>query len=384
MNRKQFIILLVAVGLVGAAGWIVYQRGNTSWQSAGQAIGGKLLPNLPVNDVAQITIQAGTNQLVLAKRDNLWRVRERGDYPANFSKISGLLLKFADLKIAQSEEIGPSQLGRFDLLPPGLATNSGTRIEFDDQTGKALASVLLGKNHMNQPAGGSPPDGGWPDGRYVMAGSGAKTVALISDSLDSVDPKPEAWLDKTFFKIENPQSLAVTFPAATNSWKLVRATETNDWELADPKPGEKLDAEKISDVTGAFSSPGFDDVSPGAAGGTHTAELTARTFDGFAYTINLGPEQEDHYPVRLSVAATLPAEPAPAKDAKPEEQAKLDAAFKAQQKTLTDKLTQEKQFENWVYSVPASVVDPVIKPRSELLVALKTETATNPPATTEK
>ncbi len=65
-------------------------------------IGQKLLPNLAVNDIAQITIQSGTNELNLAKRDNLWRVRERGDYPANFSQISDLLLKLADLKIVQT------------------------------------------------------------------------------------------------------------------------------------------------------------------------------------------------------------------------------------------------------------------------------------------
>ncbi len=78
MNRKQFIILLVLVAVVGAAGLLVRQRGQESWKSGGAAIGQKLLPNLPVNDIAQITIKTGTNELTLAKRDNLWRVRERG------------------------------------------------------------------------------------------------------------------------------------------------------------------------------------------------------------------------------------------------------------------------------------------------------------------
>ena len=108
-------------------------------------------------------------------------MRERGDYPANFSQISELLLKLADLKIAQTEEVGPSQLGRFELLPPGAATNSGTLVEFKDQAGKTLNSLLLGKKHMRKPAGnsqfGGMGDEGWPDGRYVMAGADAKTVA---------------------------------------------------------------------------------------------------------------------------------------------------------------------------------------------------------------
>src|ERR1041384_786885 len=107
MNRKQFIMLLMAVMLIGGAGWLVYQRGAHSWRQAGNRLGEKLLPNLAINDVTQISITSGTNRLTLARHDNLWRVRERSDYPANFSEISDLLLKLSDLKVAQTEEIGP-------------------------------------------------------------------------------------------------------------------------------------------------------------------------------------------------------------------------------------------------------------------------------------
>ena len=189
--------------------WIVHQRSNQSWQSADAAIGQKLLPNLAVNDIAQITIQSGTNELHLARRDNLWRVRERGDYPANFSQISGLLLKLADLKIVQSRggravATGPVS----NCCRPARRTNAATLVEFKDQTGKTLDSLLLGKKHLSKPPANSQMSGmgdeGWPDGRYVMAGAGAKTVDVISDPLDNVQPQPEEWLDKDFLSIEKP------------------------------------------------------------------------------------------------------------------------------------------------------------------------------------
>ena len=106
MNRKQFIILLVVVVLVGTAGWLVRKNRQESWQNSGQATG-KLLPNFPVNDVAQVLIQSGTNTLHLVRQDNLWRVQERANYPANFSQISDLLIKFGDLKISQRQDVGP-------------------------------------------------------------------------------------------------------------------------------------------------------------------------------------------------------------------------------------------------------------------------------------
>jgi len=380
MNRKQFIILLVLVIVIGGVGLLVRQRGKDSWQSSTQTIGQKLLPNLSVNDIAQITVKSGTNELNLAKRDNLWRVRERGDYPANFSQISDLLLKFADLKTVQTEEIGPSQPGRFELLPPGPATNTGTLVEFKDASGKPLNSVLLGKKHLRKPAADSSYGGeGWPDGRYVMAGGGGENVSVISDTLDNVQPKPESWLNKDFLSVEKPRSIAVQFPEATNSWKLTRASETNDWQLADTKTDEKLDSSKISSVTNPFGSVSFNDVaSPNISSADSKTVLTVETFDGFTYISKIGPKQNDAYPVSFSINAKLAADRPAAKDEKPADKTKLDREFKDQQSKLAEKLAKEKQFESWVYFLPAYSVDEMLKARGQLLVEGKKEASSLP------
>ena len=385
MNRKQFIILLVLVAVIGAAGLIIHQRNRQSWQSGGAAIGQKLLPNLAINDVAQITIQSGTNELDLARRDHLWRVRQRAGYPANFSQISALLMKFPDLKVVQTDEVGPSQLGRFDLLPAGAEKNSGTLLAFKDQSGKTLDTLLLGKKHISQPSQNSQMGGmgneGWPDGRYVMVGTGGKTVDVISDPLDSVEPQPAQWVDKDFLSIEKPRSIAVQFPEATNSWKLTRTSETNDWQLADAQPHEKLDSAKISSVTSPFSSPNFNDVAAASTfNPASNTVVTVQTFDGFNYIANIAPEQNDNYPVKFSITADLPAEPPAPKDEKPADKTKREQAFKAEHAKLAGKLAKEQQFTNWVYQLPAYMVDEILKPRHELLA----EETTNSVASVKK
>ncbi|HEX9045979.1 MAG TPA: DUF4340 domain-containing protein [Verrucomicrobiae bacterium] len=367
MNRKQFVILLVLVVVVGAAGLLIRQRNESSWQSGGAAIGQKLLPNFAVNDVAHIVIKAGTNQLNLAKRDNLWRVQERADYPANFSQISELLIKLGDLKIVQSEEVGPSQLGRFELSPA-----TATTIEFKDQGGKTLASLLLGKKHMAKPPKNSQFSGmgdeGWPDGRYVMVGADAKNVAVISDALDSVQTKPEQWLNKDFLTIEKAKSIAVQFPEATNSWMLSRTNETAEWQLAEAQSGEKLDSGKISSVTSPFSSGSFNDVAPAsAASTTSNTVVTVDTLEGFNYVVSIAPKQDDHFPVKFTVTANLSAARTPAANEKPEDKAKLDKEFKDQQAKLAEKLAREKAMASWVYELPAYSVDEILKQRHELL-----------------
>jgi hypothetical protein len=378
MNRKQFIILLVLVVVIGGTGLIIHQRNNQSWQSADETIGQKLLPGLSVNDIAQIHIQSGTNLLDLAKNDNLWRVNQRSGYPADFSKISDLLLKFADLKVVQSEQVGPSELGRFELLPPGWETNSATLIEFKDQGGKTLDTILLGKMHRQKPSANSQPGGmgseGWPDGRYVMVGAGTKTVDVISDPLENVQPQPEQWLNKEFLSIEKPRTIAVQFPQTTNSWKLTRDAETNAWQLADAKPGEKLDSTKISSVTSPFSSVSFSDVAPLTnANASDLTVLTVETFDGFTYVVKIGPKQDNNYPATFTITANLPAARVAGKNEKPAEKSKLDAAFKAEHDKLTEKLAKEQKFKNWTYYLPAYSVDDILKTHGQLLVEVKKE-----------
>ena len=265
MNRKQFFILLIAVLVVGGGGLLVYRNSNNSWENPGTTLGGKLLPGLAINDVAAITIKGGTNELHLVRQDSLWRVRERGNYPANFAQISEWLIKLSDMKIAQSEEVGPSQLSRFDLLPAGGAEHTATSVELLDASGKPLATLLVGKTHMKKPASQQPAgmgDGGWPDGRYVQVGNATNTLDVVADPLENTQPKPDQWLNKDFLNVEKPGTITVDFPEATNSWSLTRASETNDWSLTAASPKEKLDSTKTSGVTTPFSSAAFNDVLP--------------------------------------------------------------------------------------------------------------------------
>jgi len=383
MNRKQFVILLALVVVIGAAGLLVHRQRSDSWHGTSTAMGQKLLPDLPINDISLITIKSGGAEVNLTHQTDVWRVRERNDYPANYSQISDLLTKIADLKVVQNMEIGPSQLSRFELLPPGTGANTGTSIEFKDKIGKTVGSLLVGKRHMKKPAANSQPGGmgdeGWPDGRYVMAGSDTKSVDVIADPLDSVQAKPEQWLKKDFLNIEKPSSITVQFSEATNSWTLVRTSETNDWSLADAKPGEKLDPAKISSVTSPFSSVNFNDVAAATAGtrGSNTV-VTVETFDGLTYTSKLGPKQDDNYPASFSITVKLPATRTAAKDEKPDDKARLDKEFQAQQTALADKLAKESAFTNWVYQLPSFNVDEMLKTRQQLLVEASTNSVAQP------
>ncbi len=385
MNRKQFAFLVVLLIVLGGAGWYVQTSRNRAGSAGEQGTGQKLLGDaFPVNDVTRIVIKEGTNELNLVKKDDLWRVRERNDYPANFSEISEFLIKAGDLKVIQSEEVGASQLPRLQLALDGKGANGPILLDLKNKDDKSLKTLTLGKKHMRkaaQPQGGQFGGEDFPDGRYVMVSGDTHNALLISEPLDNLQPKPEAWLNKDFFKVERPKAIAVTFPEATNSWKLVRDTESGDWKLADVKPGEKLDSNKVSPLSNPFSSPSFDDVVlpgsiPGGTGLDKPTVVTVDTFDDLTYTVKVGNKTGETYPVTVTVTANFPKARVPAKDEKPEDKTKADKAWADRQKQLDEKLKKDQAYANWTYMVPAWNVDSLLKARKDLMEEKKEEPKT--------
>jgi len=342
MNRKQLTLLIVVAAVLGGLGWVAWQKEQAPYKESTQKMGGKLLPNFPLNDVEQLVIKQPKAGLVLAKKDDIWVVKDRGDYPANFGNISDLLRKFWELKIAKPVKTGPSRLPMLELVPPDKG--AGTLVEFKDKSGKAISSVLLGAKSMKESGGDSQFGGGsFPDGRYVMVGSEVKSVALVTEAFSNVEARPEDWLNKDWFKVEKLKAIAVTSTNATNSWKLTRESETAEWKLADAKPDEGLDAGKSGGVASALSYPSFVDVatnsSADATGMGKAMVAKLDTFDGFTYTAKLGGKSgEENYFFQIAVTGNFPKERTAGKDEKPEDKERLDKEFKESQKKHEDKL----------------------------------------------
>jgi hypothetical protein len=210
----------------------------------------------------------------------------------------------------------------------------------------------------------------------VMVDGKVESAALVSDALTQAEPKPEDWINKDFIKVEKLKSVAVTAPASTNNWKLVRETETSDWKLADAKGDEKADASKCSGLNYLLQSASFNDVAPEwAFGDTNKPSLTAalETQDGFTYQLKLAPKGGEDYYLQVAVAADLPKERTPGKDEKKEDKDKLDKEFKEKIQKLQDKLKAEKVFEKWTFVVSKWTVENLLKDRKDLLAEKKEE-----------
>jgi hypothetical protein len=373
MNRRQFLFVLLAVVIIGGAGLVLLNRNRQSWTAREAKMGDKALSNFRFNDVAAIHIVGGGSELNVARKDGVWRVQERGNYPANYPQIKDLLMRIKDLKVLQSERIGPSQLGRVNLGEPEKGPGSGTLLEFKDSRGAVLGSLLVGKRHVRPLTASDPLNlHGLFDGCYVLLPADPENVLLISDELASVVPEPGAWLSKEFFKAQNIKSISLVSTDESKTWAIARETESSPWILADSKAGETLNTAMASDMAETIGFLSFVDVSGGAASRPNRdsekpMQLQLATFDRFNYVLQISPKIEGTYRVTGTVVANIPAQRMAESRETPEERKELNEEFQAKTKRLREKLAREQALASWEYVVEPQVLDQIMRTRAELL-----------------
>ena len=380
MNRKQFLWLMLAVVIMCAAGLALFWQDFTAYRDSGAKIGAQLLPQMKVGNVAKLRLQDATGEVTLAVKDKVWRVEQRGGYPADFAEISGLILKLLEAKVVQSETVGASLHGRLNLLAPGKEAKegTGTLVELSDAAGKVLASMVLGKVSLKKDPMNPLPNAkdGVPAGRHILVAGKGDNVFVVPDPLEKAVARPGAWLAKDFFKIERIKTLQLNSGATASaaSWKITRDEEWGQWKFA--AGGGQLDPSAAVTVNNAWSGLAFTDVVLDEKTGTDKAvTFTAQTFDDLTYTVKLAPHTNGDFVLRFSVAGTPPKTRKPEPNGKTEEKAedaaKRDKEFADNRQRLEARVMLEQARSQWAYVVPGKQVAPLLLKREQMVAAAR-------------
>lgn len=386
MNQKQFSILLAALVLLGGLVWALKKNDESSWTQTANRVGQTLVPNFPINDVAYIRIDNGHSSVTLTKKDNQWRVKERGDYPANFSMIRDLLIKIQEQKIIQSDSVSAEQRPDLYLIEPIKDKPSAITVEIHDANAKPISRLLLGKRLMKKgPAGAEV-----PAGRFVMVAGDEKTAALLADTLLETEPKPENWIVKDFARADKLKSVSFNGEDGSNVWKIQRDKEGGEWQLIDHKPNEKFDSSRGTSAVNAISMMSFIDVAVSSVavdtGMTKARTVVAESFEGPTYTFRVGNSASDENQfIGVTVSGEAIKTRTLAADEKPEDKARLDNEFNERLAKLETRLKFEKTLAPWTYTTPKWRLDPLLKDRAGLMTEKKnaeapTVTPINPKA----
>jgi hypothetical protein len=368
MSRKHFLYLVIALVVLGAAGFALFWQDIAAYRASGARIGAKLLPGLKIADVAEIRLQGPKHQVTLARKEKNWVVQERGGYPAGFGEISDLMIKLVELKVTQSEQVGASLLPRIELADPGKGEGGGTLIEFRDGAGKMLAGLVLGKKVLKKDPLNPLPAAkdGVPAGRYVRIVGAKDTVVVVSDPLGKAEADPGKWLNKDFFKAERIRTLAAGPEGGSPHWKIARAEEWGQWRFA---VGGELNPSAAVAATNRLGTLSFDDVAldPAKEAGGKPFLLVAETFDNLVYTVKLvrKGKGDEHY-VSFTVKGEPPKSRVPEKGEKPEDKERRDKEFAESRKKLEERIAAEQALSKWTYVIGGRELEPLLKTRGDM------------------
>jgi hypothetical protein len=385
MKPKTLLIIAIVGVLLAGLAWFTSSKDTKGEPAKGSAMGQKVIPNFALNDVTAITIQAKDAKVDLARQGETWKVLDKNGYEASFDQISSLLKKVWELKVTQDVAIGPSQFSRLNLVSPESPeaagadpTKVGTLLVFKGEGDKELGRLLLGLEHNSTNAAANPMagmmgGGNFPNGRYLTAGTDAKTVVLVNDSFSAASTDPKEWLDRTFIRVEKAKTITVTGETPEKSWKLVREGENDDFKLDAPAEGEEFDTTAGAVYKSILSSASFGDVVPpdNADAKKLLEKLTKveiTTFDGFTYKIQIGVANgAGEIPTIWEVSADLVKQRTAPADEKPEDKEAADKAFAENLKKQEEKLAKEQTYSKWIYYVESWTVQALTKPRADLM-----------------
>jgi hypothetical protein len=378
MNRKQFLLMLMAVAVLGGAGLAMFWQELSGYKESGARIGAKVLPNLRAADATEIRLKDAKNEVTLVSQKGSWSVKERGGYPADVGEISELLAKLVEAKIVQSEAVGESLYPRLNLGEPGKekgeakGEGAGTLLELKDKDGKPIAKLIFGKVSLKKDPGNPLPNAvdGVPAGRYMIAPGKIGSVVVVSDPFANVDAKAGKWLAKNFFKAERIKTLTVGEGAA--QWKITRELEYSQWKFA--AGAGQLDPSAAVGAVNALGQLAFSDVSTEAkveskVAGEKVTTIVAETFDNLAYTIKVAKQKTgDDYLFNFVLTGEPPKTRAPEKDEKPDEIARRAKEYVDTLKRLEARAQFEKILGQWVYVMPGKSLEPMLKDRAQMVV----------------
>ncbi|HRI16208.1 MAG TPA: DUF4340 domain-containing protein [Verrucomicrobiota bacterium] len=376
MKSRQLMLLVIAALVLGGGGLWMLKKRQASFDSSKVQMGDSVLGPFDGSAVTAVRIKQGSNSVNIVTEGSDWVVRERGNFPANVSELQSFFRKLTDLKVTRPVKVGASRLPLLEL-----SGDSGTVVELLDASGKAVKTLRLGKQTTKGGGDEGPMGmggGAFPDGRYVQVG---EVVSLINDPLSNAKPAPADWIAKEFIKVEQPVTIQITHPEATNSFTLSRTNEFAEWTLGELAAGESLDKNKLWSFNNILSSPSFTDIilNPDAAklGLDQPTLAKIKTSGGLNYDVKVGKPEGDNYPVQVTVTGDLAKERTAGADEKPEDKERLDKEFKEKLAKREQQLKTEQALGKWTFTVSKWTVDPILKKRSELLADKKPAT---PPA----
>lgn len=311
MKLKSLLILLVITTVLAGLSTLMLRPQKNEHTE----IGAPLLPDLPANEVARMTLTSPDSSVVLVKGSDVWQVESRYGYAADFDQISEFVRKFSKLKIGRSFEGSPETLARLQLIDPTTSEaatqasgsqKSGTRVQMSTADGKAIAAYILGSPRSTDSGSG---------GQYLRQADGS-TVYLVDESFRFLKKKAAEWLQHDVLNIKEAEVRQVTcYPAGDGQprFTVSRSEKGKPATLLEVPKDRKADPAKIEQLVGALAPLKIKDIAgerqvpaPTEGDGLHLAYVLYNGQQIHIYPRKVGEGEEARYELQAFVTYQAP------------------------------------------------------------------------------
>lgn len=144
MDKKKIIILGVITLLVVMIAVLLSQRRESA--TSDEAFGKAYFPGLDksLNEVATVEIVQGAATITLQREGDVWRIKEKGGYAADFDKLQPLVMSIANLQRIEAKTSKPDQYEKLGVSDPSAAEAEHPGITLKDSKGTVMASLVVG------------------------------------------------------------------------------------------------------------------------------------------------------------------------------------------------------------------------------------------------
>ena len=343
MNRTGFLVLTGITAALIAGAFALRPVTDAAAPSAGA----RFFPALDagaVNAVDRIRVTAEGKSFTLERKAGTWVAREKGGYPAAFSKVKEALVSLSQLKQFERKTSDPARYAKLDLEDPAQKGASSKRLTAF--TGdKTVADVIVGKSNAKE----------------ILFGRSLVYVRLPNDTqswLAVGDPKLAAeigdWLDRAVLDVKTGRIREVVQtagggkeagqagagPGRVPDRIIVGKDKPADAEFAlrNLPEGREIKGERFLRYIGeSLDNLTLEDVRPAGEidfAGKAAGGAVFRTFDGLVVTAKLArtgkPDEDDKYWMTFAAgvdeAALLKEKPKKGSDLKPADAVRKEAA----------------------------------------------------------
>ncbi len=211
MSRQRFLWLLAAALLVISVALYLNTRRNVSRESHGLPL---LLPTLAgeLDSVTRLSVRKGaaTPSVTLHKAANLWTVAERGDYPADVTKLRRLLVSLGDARIVEEKTSDPANFSIIGVQDPTQPGATGVEVTVAARDG--THAIIVGKS------------GG--DGNFARR-AGENKSFLVEPAI-VVETQPRDWIDARLIDVPVASIQSIEVKPATGPGYLTRRVKSNE------------------------------------------------------------------------------------------------------------------------------------------------------------